>query len=85
MGKKPFNVIFENLNYSGNLFMPLREINQLRRDLIDSVENKLIQSYLPSPDELKSSFEEYNECKRRTKILGGRIKELKSIKKFRKK
>ena len=67
MGKKPFNVIFENLNYSGNLFMPLREINQLRRDLIDSIEKKLIQSYLPSPDELESSFEEYSAVKEELK------------------
>ncbi|PKL66245.1 MAG: hypothetical protein CVV28_11640 [Methanobacteriales archaeon HGW-Methanobacteriales-1] len=88
VGKKPFNVIFENLNYSGNLFMPLREINQLRRDLIDSVEKKLIQSYLPSPDELKSSLEEYNIIKEELKSSLEEYnivkEELKIIKKFKK-
>lgn len=83
VGKKPFNVIFENLNYTGNLFMPLREINQLRRDLIDSVEHELIQSYLPSPDELKSSIEKYNDVKEELEELE-KIDELKSIKNFRK-
>ncbi|MDP2836303.1 MAG: U32 family peptidase [Methanobacteriaceae archaeon] len=91
VGEKPFNVIFKNLNYNGTLFMPLREINQLRRDLIDSVENKLIHSYLPSPNELKSSFAEYNIVKEELKsslkeysAVKEELKDLKNIKNIKK-
>ncbi len=47
LGDKPFNVSFKNLNYSGNLFLPLKEINQLRRDLMEKIETEIIQSYYP--------------------------------------
>lgn len=83
VGKKPFNVVFENLNYNGNLFMPLREINQMRRDLIDSVEKEIIQSYLPSPDELKSSIEKYSVVKEELKKLE-ELEDLKKVEKIEK-
>lgn len=67
VGDKPFNVIFENSNYSGNLFLPLKELNQLRRDLIVSIENKMLQSHLPSADTLQSSIKEYNTLKKELK------------------
>ncbi len=67
MGDKPFHVSFNNLNYSGDLFLPLKEINQLRRDLIDEIETELIQSHLPSPDNFKSSLKSYDLFKEKIK------------------
>ncbi|PWB86762.1 putative protease YdcP precursor [Methanobrevibacter woesei] len=41
----PFEIIQMNINYHGNLFIPLSEINKLRRDLLAKLENNLINSY----------------------------------------
>ena len=34
-----------NINYHGNLFIPISEINKLRRDLLAKLENNLVNSY----------------------------------------
>ena len=41
----PFEIIQININYHGNLFIPISELNKLRRDLLAKLENNLINSY----------------------------------------
>ena len=63
VGDKPFKVKFINSNYSENLFLPLKEINLLRRNLIEKIEKKITASYLPSTDSLKESLNKYCQFK----------------------
>lgn len=45
IGNYPFKVEHININYKNNLFLPVREINQLRRDLLTALENKVYSLY----------------------------------------
>ncbi len=69
VGDKPFKASFNNLNYSGDLFLPLKEVNQLRRDLIDKIETEIIQSYSPPPNNFKSSLKSHNLFKEKIRLL----------------
>ncbi|MDP1551894.1 MAG: U32 family peptidase [Methanobacteriaceae archaeon] len=63
VGDKPFKVKFINSNYLENLFLPLKEINLLRRNLIEKIEKKISASYMPSADSLKESRNKYCQFK----------------------
>lgn len=55
IGDKPFKGHISNIEYDENLFLPIKELNQLRRDLINDLEKKIIQHYIPSKTKIKSS------------------------------
>lgn len=45
LDKYPFILKNIAINYNGDLFIPIKELNNLRRNLFESLENKLINSY----------------------------------------
>lgn len=59
-GGTPFKIKNINMNYPGNLFAPLSELNKLRRDLFKEIEEKIISSYLPSKEKLTNSKRQLN-------------------------
>lgn len=58
IGDYPFKVEHININYKDNLFLPVREINQLRRDLLTSLEEEINKLYEHPDFELKYKEEE---------------------------
>jgi putative protease len=56
-GGTPFVIKSLNLSYPGNLFAPLSEMNDLRRAFISRLEEAIIRSYIPSPDDIAVSRE----------------------------
>ena len=41
----PYEIIQTNINYDGRLFIPISKINELRRNLFESLEKEVINSY----------------------------------------
>mgnify|MGYP000930399195 FL=1 len=54
-GGTPFNIKKIRIQYPGNLFASLSELNKLRRDLFNEIPDKIISSYLPPEEELINS------------------------------
>ncbi|WP_299524947.1 U32 family peptidase [uncultured Methanobrevibacter sp.] len=52
--KYPYEIIGININYDGTLFIPLSEINKIRRDLFKKLENKVYSIY--SHEKIKMSL-----------------------------
>ncbi len=51
-----FNLVFKNINIDDNIFIPLKDLNELRRKAINELENKIIQSF-------KRKFSNFSEYK----------------------
>ena len=45
LDKYPFEITQVNINYDGTLFIPISKINELRRNLLEKLENEAINSY----------------------------------------
>ena len=45
LDKYPFEITQININYDGTLFIPISKINELRRNLLEKLENETINSY----------------------------------------
>ncbi|WP_405298156.1 DUF3656 domain-containing protein [Methanobrevibacter sp.] len=45
LDKYPFEITQININYDGTLFIPISKINELRRNLLEKLENEAINSY----------------------------------------
>ena len=45
LDKYPFEITQNNINYDGTLFTPISKINELRRNLLEKLENETINSY----------------------------------------
>ena len=45
LDKYPFEITQININYDGTLFIPISKINELRRNLLEKLENETIKSY----------------------------------------
>ena len=43
--KYPFDIVGVNINYDGTLFIPISEINKIRRELFKKLENKVYSLY----------------------------------------
>lgn len=50
-------------NFKENLFMPISTINNIRREIIEKIDKKIMQSYLPTSDESRKCKERINEFK----------------------
>lgn len=59
----PFEITHININYDGTLFIPIRKINELRRNLFDSLENEVINLYAHKAKRIKLDIKE-NEIKK---------------------
>jgi putative protease len=51
-GKTPFAVRKINMDYAGDLFAPLGALNQLRRDLLDKVQEMLLEERRPTKEKV---------------------------------
>ncbi|WP_298523038.1 U32 family peptidase [uncultured Methanobrevibacter sp.] len=45
VGDYPFDIVHININYDGTLFIPIRKINELRRNLFENLEKAVINLY----------------------------------------
>ena len=45
VGNYPFEITQININYDGTLFIPISKINELRRELFESLEEKINDEY----------------------------------------
>ena len=41
----PYQIVQINMNYNGDLFIPIREINKIRRELFEGLKQKVIENY----------------------------------------
>lgn len=60
----PFKITNVNINYNNDKFIPISEINKLRRDLLDKLRNKIIDSYKHEkivPNFKRETFEHENK------------------------
>ena len=58
VGKYPFEIVQININYDGTLFIPIRKINELRRNIFESLENEVINLYSHESEKIKLDIEE---------------------------
>jgi len=75
-GGTPFNIKNIQIQYPGNLFASLSELNKLRRDLFNEIADKIISSYLPSEDELINSKKSLNNILLETHPLKRPLKKI---------
>lgn len=54
----PYNIIQININYDGTLFIPIRKINELRRNLFERLEKEAINSFKHENKKIK--LKQYN-------------------------
>ncbi|RAP53190.1 MAG: hypothetical protein BZ138_01650 [Methanosphaera sp. rholeuAM270] len=50
-------------NFPDNLFMPISTINQIRREIIEKIDKKIMQAYLPTNDEKKKTKQKIDKFK----------------------
>ncbi len=53
----------EYANFKENLFMPISSINNIRREIIDLIDKRIMESYLPANDERKECAERIDSFK----------------------
>jgi len=81
IGNKPFKVNIVDFVYPGNLFLPLSELNQVRRELIEKIELKILESHLPTPSTLTKVHTKLEKLKTEMKKESSATKDIQ----FRKK
>lgn len=92
-GETPFKIIEIDINYSGNLFTPISNLNSLRREFLKLAESELINTYKPSKEKVhkvQGRFKEFEKrfthpessFKSKTKlpVLGGYVDSIASLK-----
>ncbi|MGB9936709.1 MAG: DUF3656 domain-containing U32 family peptidase [Methanobacterium sp.] len=60
-GGTPFDIENININYPGGFFAPISELNKLRRELFEKMEEKLILESFPSKHKIKDAHDRLNE------------------------
>ena len=54
----PFEIVQINVNYDGSMFIPIRKINEIRRDLFESLENEVNDLYSHKAKRIELDIEE---------------------------
>lgn len=60
-GGTPFDINDINIQYPGGFFAPISELNRLRRELFEKMEEKLISTYCPDKNRIKEAHDKLNE------------------------
>ena len=60
-GGTPFDIKNITIQYPGGFFAPISELNQLRRELFEKIEEKLISAYCPDKNKIKKAHDKLNE------------------------
>lgn len=55
-GNTPFKVRNINIDYQGNLFAPIGELNRIRREMFEKIEDMIISSFKPPEDKIKRAY-----------------------------
>jgi putative protease len=53
-GGTPFIIKNIQMDYPGNLFTPIGNLNHLRREILEEVKKRILKTYQPSPGKIKS-------------------------------
>ncbi|BDZ66574.1 hypothetical protein GCM10025860_00220 [Methanobacterium ferruginis] len=64
------------MDYPGNLFTPLRNLNHLRRQILEKTQKEILSIYQPSSKEIKSAEKRLSHLKRNLIIPEERKKEM---------
>ncbi len=59
-GGTPFDIEDINIQYPGGFFAPISELNKLRRELFEKIEEKIISAYCPSKNKIKEASGKLN-------------------------
>jgi putative protease len=59
-GGTPFDIKNMNIHYPGGFFAPVSELNKLRRELFEKIEEKLISASCPSKNKMKEAHDKLN-------------------------
>jgi len=84
-GGTPFLIKNIQMDYPGNLFTPLRNLNHLRRQILEKTQKEILSIYQPSSKEIKSAEKRLSHLKRNLIIPEERKKEMGKNGKSRKK
>lgn len=74
-GGTPFYFKNIDITYPRGLFAPIGKLNQIRRDLFESIEKMIISSYRPSKEEIKKAHDELNKLIKKFYKCNPRLKE----------
>lgn len=69
-GGTPFLIQNILLDYPGNLFTPLSNLNHLRREILGEVQQKILETYLPSSKEVELAKTRLYSWKNDQKLVG---------------
>ncbi len=76
-GGTPFHIENINIHYDGGLFAPIGELNKLRRGLFEKIEREVLNSYLPTQEELQGAKDRLNEIN--SKLIPSKIQKTENI------
>lgn len=65
-GGTPFYIRKINVNYPGNLFMPISKLNSIRRDFLKKAEETLLNTFKPSEKDIKNANTQLNLFKQKS-------------------
>lgn len=68
LDKYPFEITQVNINYDGTLFIPISKINELRRNLLEKLENEVINSYKRKYKEIRLNRTENSPENRKANV-----------------
>ncbi|MCZ3366563.1 MULTISPECIES: DUF3656 domain-containing U32 family peptidase [Methanobacterium] len=60
-GGTPFDIKNINIHYPGGFFAPVSELNKLRRELFEKIEEKLISASCPGKNKMKEAHDKLNK------------------------
>jgi len=63
-GGTPFLIRDIKMDYPGNLFTPLRNLNHLRRQILENVQKRILSTYQPSSEETESAKKRLSHLKK---------------------
>jgi putative protease len=73
-GGTPFDIKNMNIHYPGGFFAPVSELNKLRRELFEKIEEKLISASCPSKNKMKEAHDKLNKLLPQLDIKANNIK-----------
>jgi U32 family peptidase len=70
-GGTPFIIQKISLNYPGDLFTPIGNLNHLRRQILGKIQDKILDNYLPTSEEIEKAIDNLVELKKDLTLKDG--------------
>ena len=70
-GGTPFIIQNISLNYPGDLFTPLGNLNHLKRQILGKIQDKILDNYLPPSEEIEKAIDHLVELKKDLSLKDG--------------